>query len=81
MSDSTISPLSDAELDVVAGGNWPRPNIYIRQNARGGDSIAQGGNGGNATASGVGAATGGAGGVATSGVGGAGGTNTITGPL
>ncbi len=71
-----ISPLSDLELDAVTGGN---NNYYvkIRQNARGGDSTALGGNGGNAT-TGTGAATGGAGGAATSGVGGAGGTNTIT---
>jgi hypothetical protein len=71
-----ISPLSDADLDAVAGG------LRIRQNARGGDSIAWGGNGGDATAAGVGGvATGGAGGLATSAVGGVGGTNTITGPL
>ncbi len=79
-----ITPLSDLELDAVTGGTYG--NTYnrtfnIRQNARGGDSVAFGGNGGNATTSGVGAAVGGVGGVATSGVGGAGGTNTIRGPL
>jgi len=88
-----ISPLSDAELDAVTGGTdgggdggggtTPSDRITrIRQNARGGDSISFGGNGGNATASGVGGvATGGAGGVSGSAVGGAGGTNSITGPL
>jgi hypothetical protein len=75
-----ISPLSDAELDAVAGGNLS--SIHIRQNARGGDSVSYGGNGGDATASGVGGvATGGAGGVSTAGAGGIGGKNTITGPL
>jgi len=74
-----ISPLSDLELDAVTGGNYYYNNYYvhIRQNARGGDSTALGGNGGTAT-TGTGAATGGAGGAATSGVGGAGGMNTIT---
>jgi hypothetical protein len=68
-----ISPLSDAELDAVAGG------LRIRQNARGGDSIAIGGNGGNATGGLL--ATGGIGGAATAAAGGLGGDNTITGPL
>jgi hypothetical protein len=82
MPYSMISPLSDAELDAVAGGNWSRPNIYIRQNARGGDSISSGGNGGDAMTSGVGGvATGGAGGASTAAAGGIGGKNTITGPL
>jgi hypothetical protein len=82
-----ISPLSDAELDAVTGGNRSRTSstsssgTSIRQNARGGDSIAVGGKGGDATTTGAGAATGGAGGVAGSAVGGAGGTNTIYGPL
>ena len=86
-----ISPLSDAELDAVTGGTGGTTDgggtasgriTRIRQNARGGDSISFGGNGGNATASGVGGvATGGAGGVSGSAVGGAGGTNSITGPL
>jgi len=73
-----ISPLSDLELDAVTGGN---NNYYvqIRQNARGGDSTALGGNGGNATTgTGVGVATGGVGGVATAAAGGAGGRNMIT---
>jgi hypothetical protein len=70
-----ISPLSDLELDAVTGGNRS-----IRQNARGGDSVSVGGNGGDATAS-TGAATGGIGGVSGSAVGGAGGRNNITGPL
>jgi len=71
-----ISPLSDLELDAVTGGN---NNYYvqIRQNARGGDSTARGGNGGTAT-TGTGAATGGVGGAATAAAGGAGGMNTIT---
>jgi hypothetical protein len=80
MSYSMISPLSDSELDVVAGGWSSPPNIYIRQNARGGDSVSFGGNGGNATA-GTGAATGGVGGASTAAAGGMGGSNTITGPL
>jgi hypothetical protein len=71
-----ISPLSDLELDAVTGGNRS-----IRQNARGGDSVSYGGNGGDATTTGVGAATGGAGGASTSAAGGIGGTNTIRGPL
>ena len=75
MSDfSTLSPLSDAELDAVTGGYGS--SISVLQNARGGDSIACAGNGGNATTTG-GTATGGAGGVATSGIGGAGGANLI----
>jgi len=73
-----ISPLSDLELDAVTGGNY-NYCVHIRQNARGGDSTALGGNGGNANATGVGGvATGGVGGVATAAAGGAGGTNTIT---
>ncbi len=82
---STITLLFDVELDAVTGGN--DGNTYnrtfnIRQNARGGDSLSSGGNGGHATASGLGGvATGGIGGAATSGAGGAGGSNTIRGPL
>jgi hypothetical protein len=74
-----ISPLSDTELDAVTGGTTA--GIHIRQNARGGDSISYGGNGGAATTTGAGAATGGAGGASTAAIGGAGGHNTITGPL
>jgi hypothetical protein len=70
-----ISPLSDTELDAVSGGN--PPSIHIRQNARGGDSVSFGGNGGAATAS-TGAALGGIGGASTAGAGGAGGTNTVS---
>ena len=82
-----IIELPEAAFDEVYGGvhfsghtDTGSGGLRIRQNARGGDSIAVGGDGGNASA-GTGAATGGVGGVATSGVGGAGGTNTITGPL
>jgi hypothetical protein len=79
-----ISPLSDLELDAVTGGTGGNPfhpnDTSIRQNARGGDSISVGGNGGAANAS-TGAATGGVGGASTAAAGGAGGTNTITGPL
>jgi len=74
-----ISPLSDSELDAVTGGTFGRL-VSIRQNARGGDSVSFGGNGGNATA-GTGAATGGVGGASTAAAGGAGGSNTVTGPL
>jgi hypothetical protein len=81
-----ISPLSDLELDAVTGGTGGNPfhpnDTSIRQNARGGDSVSYGGNGGAATASGVGGtALGGAGGASTAAAGGIGGTNTITGPL
>jgi len=72
-----ISPLSDLELDAVTGGNYNTYYVHIRQNARGGDSTAQGGSGGNATAT-TGAATGGVGGAAAAAAGGAGGTNMIT---
>jgi len=86
-----ISPLSDAELDAVTGGTdgggdggggtTPSGRITrIRQNARGGDSISVGGDGGAANAT-TGAALGGIGGASTAAAGGAGGTNTITGPL
>jgi len=76
-----ISPLSDSELDAVTGGTYGR-RVSIYQNARGGDSLSQGGNGGNASATGVGGvATGGAGGVSTAAAGGIGGTNRVTGPL
>ena len=84
----TISPLSDTELDAVTGGTTDGGGTTsgritrIRQNARGGDSISAGGNGGTASAIGAaGVATGGAGGVSTAAVGGAGGVNTVTGPL
>ena len=74
----TISPLSDTELDAVTGGTYST-SYNIRQNARGGDSVSFGGNGGTATASGVaGAATGGAGGASVSGIGGTGGANNVT---
>jgi len=60
MSDfPTFSLLSDAELDAVAGGNYSSTSTStttIRQNARGGDSIALAGNGGAANAT-TGAAT------------------------
>ncbi len=69
---SLIFPLNDTDLDVVTGGALADS---IRQNARGGDSVAFGGNGGNAT--GGLTATGGAGGLATAAAGGAGGSNTI----
>jgi hypothetical protein len=83
-----ISPLADAEIDAVTGGNRRSSSTSssgstgtsIRQNARGGDSISYGGNGGAANAT-TGAATGGAGGASTAAAGGIGGTNTITGPL
>ena len=81
-----ISPLSDTELDAVTGGTTDGGGTAsgritrIRQNARGGDSISVGGNGGAANAT-TGAATGGVGGASTAAAGGIGGTNTITGPL
>ena len=90
MSDfSTLSPLSDAELDAVTGGvavGSPSStdfsvHVRIDQNANGGFSLAAGGDGGNARAEGLlvgGTATGGVGGNATSSTGGAGGTNGIT---
>ena len=75
----TISPLSDSELDAVTGGTDSRS---LRQNARGGDSVSFGGNGGAASAGGVGGvATGGAGGASTAAAGGIGGSNVATGPL
>ena len=72
-----IIELREAELDEVSGGqiSFAGATFSIRQNARGGDSIAFGGNGGDA--SGGTASTGGAGGVATSGAGGFGGFNDI----
>jgi hypothetical protein len=82
-SSPMISPLSDLELDAVTGGSRGRGGggfrFDVRQNARGGDSIAIGGNGGNATATGglVNIAIGGFGGFAISGPGGNGGTNVI----
>ncbi len=77
-----IIELREAELDEVSGGqiSFSGAAFSIRQNARGGDSIAVGGEGGDAT-TGAGVATGGAGGAATAAAGGAGGTNIITGPL
>ena len=80
MSDvPMISLLSDDELDAVTGGNL---RVSVRQNARGGDSVAFAGRGGDAEATsgagGTATATGGVGGFAESGPGGAGGTNTIT---
>ena len=74
-----IIELPEAELDEVYGGliNFAGAIFSIRQNARGGDSIAFGGNGGSATAGAGGTATGGAGGAAVSGLGGAGGVNII----
>ncbi len=73
-----IIELAEADLDEVYGGrmNFSGAAFSIRQNARGGDSTAVGGNGGDARAT-TGAATGGAGGVATSAVGGAGGDNSV----
>ena len=72
-----IIELREAELDEVSGGiNFSGATFSIRQNARGGDSISFGGNGGDAV-SGLGAATGGAGGASTSAAGGLGGTNLI----
>jgi hypothetical protein len=77
-----IIELPEAAFDEVYGGvhfsghtDSSRPSI--RQNARGGDSVAVGGDGGDAFVAGTGPATGGAGGAATAGAGGAGGTNTI----
>ena len=76
---STLSPLSDAELDAVTGGYDFSFHVRIDQNARGGDSLAAGGDGGNARAEGLGGtATGGVGGTATSAAGGAGGSNSIS---
>ena len=84
-----ISPLSDTELNAVTGGTGGTTDgggtasgriTRIRQNARGGDSISVGGDGGAANAT-TGAALGGIGGASTAAAGGAGGTNTITGPL
>ena len=72
-----IIELREAELDEVSGGqiSFSGATFNIRQRARGGDSIAVGGNGGDA--SGGTASTGGVGGAATSGVGGDGGFNGI----
>lgn len=76
-----ITPLSDLELDAVTGGNDTYNRTFnIRQNARGGDSLSSGGNGGAANAT-TGAATGGAGGASMSAAGGLGGMNSIMGPL
>ena len=74
-----IIELREAELDEVSGGqiDFSGATFNIRQRARGGDSLAAGGNGGSADAGALGAATGGAGGVATSGAGGFGGENEI----
>ena len=73
-----IIELREAELDEVSGGiNFSGATFSIRQNARGGDSVSVGGNGGDAFAAGIGLATGGAGGVSTSAAGGRGGTNLI----
>ena len=76
----SIIELREAELDEVSGGqiSFAGATFSIRQNARGGDSIAVGGNGGSATAGALGlAATGGEGGAATSSFGGFGGFNGI----
>ena len=73
-----IIELREAELDEVSGAlNFSGATFSIRQNARGGDSISFGGNGGDAFA-GVGAATGGIGGASTSAAGGLGGINVIS---
>ena len=74
-----IIELREAELDEVYGGqiSFSNATFNIRQNARGGDSLAAGGNGGSATAGALGIATGGIGGAATSGDGGSGGFNSI----
>ena len=75
-----IIELREAELDEVYGGqiSFAGAAFSIRQNARGGDSIAVGGNGGSADASGAGStAFGGIGGAAASGAGGFGGGNLI----
>ena len=73
-----IIELREAELDEVYGGlvNFSSAIANIRQNARGGDSLAAGGFGGNARAT-DGEALGGLGGEALSGLGGAGGGNSF----
>ena len=74
-----IIELREAELDEVYGGqiDFSGATFNIRQRARGGDSLAAGGNGGSADAGLLGAATGGAGGAAASAAGGSGGFNSI----
>jgi hypothetical protein len=74
-----IIELPEAELDEVYGGiDFANATFSIIQISRGGDAISRGGDGGNATASGVGGvATGGAGGAASAAVGGDGGANSL----